>query len=84
MGMFRAVRSCHEPAAFLPALLNSQPMGLYSTSSLVQDARRHGVEVRPVDVSISTWEAKLEPARGAQPAVRLGLNNIREMEREAA
>ena len=41
---------CHEPAAFLCALLNSQPMGFYSPSQLVQDARRHGVEVRPVDV----------------------------------
>jgi error-prone DNA polymerase len=75
---------CHEPAAFLAALLNSQPMGFYSASSLVQDARRHSVEVRPVDVGISTWEAKLEPSGGAQPAVRLGLNNVRGMEREAA
>lgn len=75
---------CHEPAAFLTALLNSQPMGFYSASSLVQDARRHGVEVRPVDVSVSAWEAKLEPTGGAQPAVRLGLNNIRGMEQEAA
>ena len=75
---------CHEPAAFLTALLNSQPMGFYSASSLVQDARRHGVEVRPVDVSVSAWEARLEPTGGAQPAVRLGLNNIRGMEREAA
>jgi len=75
---------CHEPAAFLAALLNSQPMGFYSPSSLVQDARRHGVEVRPVDVSVSTWEAKLEPMEGGQPAVRLGLNNIRGLEQDAA
>ncbi|MEO8169461.1 MAG: error-prone DNA polymerase [Oxalobacteraceae bacterium] len=74
---------CHEPEAFLAALLNSQPMGFYSPSSLVQDARRHGVEVRPVDVCFSTWEARLEPIAGAQPAVRLGLNNIRGLEREA-
>ncbi len=44
---------CHEPAAFLTALLNSQPMGFYSRSSLVQDACRHDVEVLPVDVCIS-------------------------------
>ena len=75
---------CHQPAAFLAALLNSQPMGFYSASALVQDARRHGVEVRPVDVGVSTWEAKLEPADGAQAAVRRGLNNVRGMEREAA
>jgi error-prone DNA polymerase len=76
---------CHEPAAFLTALLNSQPMGFYSPSSLVQDACRHGVEVRPVDVCISTWDAKLEPAsQGIQSAVRLGLNNLKGLEREAA
>lgn len=76
---------CHEPAAFLAALLNSQPMGFYSPSSLVQDARRHGVEVRPVDVCISNWDASLEPStKGSQPAVRLGLNNIKGLEQEAA
>ena len=67
---------CHHPAAFLAALLNSQPMGFYSASQLVQDARRHGVEVRPVDVMVSDWEASLEPCNGQQPAVRLGLNVV--------
>jgi len=43
----------HEPAAFLAALLNSQPMGFYSPSSLVQDTHRHNVDVRAVDVCIS-------------------------------
>ena len=66
----------HEPAAFLAALLNSQPMGFYSPSQLVQDARRHGIEVRPVDIRSSAWEAALEPALGAQPAVRLGFNMV--------
>ena len=76
---------CHEPAAFLTALLNSQPMGFYSRSSLVQDACRHGVVVRPVDVSVSNWDAQLEfIAKGSQPAVRLGLNNIKGLEQEAA
>lgn len=51
---------CHEPAAFLCALLNSLPMGFYSASQLVQDARRHGIEVRPVDVTVSGWESSLE------------------------
>ncbi len=51
---------CHEPAAFLCALLNSQPMGFYSPSQLVQDGRRHGVQVLPVDVAVSGWEAALE------------------------
>jgi error-prone DNA polymerase len=51
---------CHEPAAFAGALLNSQPLGFYSPSSIVQDAKRHGVEVRPVDVTVSEWECTLE------------------------
>jgi error-prone DNA polymerase len=58
---------CHEPEAFLAALLNSQPMGFYSPSTLVQDAQRHGVVVRPVDVTRSDWEAVLEdPDCGAR------------------
>ncbi len=63
----------HHPNAFLAALLNSQPMGFYAPSQLVQDARRHGVEVRPVDVLASAWECTLEPCADAAPAVRLGL-----------
>lgn len=51
---------CHEPAIFLAALLNSQPMGFYAPSQLVQDARRHNVEVRPVDIMHSDWETTLE------------------------
>ncbi|MCX7294005.1 error-prone DNA polymerase [Janthinobacterium sp.] len=75
---------CHEPAAFLCALLNSQPMGFYSPSQLVQDARRHGVQVLPVDVAVSGWEAALEDGQGAAPAVRLGLNSLFGMRVEAA
>jgi len=51
---------CHEPAAFVCALLNSQPMGFYAPSQLVQDARRHDVQVRPVDVLLSAWDCTLE------------------------
>ncbi len=56
---------CHHPAAFLAALLNSQPMGFYTPGQLVQDARRHGVTVLPVDVSHSDVEALLVPAPDA-------------------
>ena len=51
---------CHEPACFLAALLNSQPMGFYGPSQLVQDARRHGVRVLPIDVLRSAWDCTLE------------------------
>jgi error-prone DNA polymerase len=50
----------YEPACFTAALLNSQPMGFYSASQLVQDARRHGVQVRAVDVLCSDWDCTLE------------------------
>ena len=51
---------CHEPAAFLAAMLNSQPLGFYSSSQLIQDAQRHDVDVRPIDVTVSEWDAALE------------------------
>ena len=66
---------CHHPAEFLAALLNSQPMGFYSASQLVQDARRHDVVVRPPDVMSSDWDCTLEDLPQA-PAVRLGLRLI--------
>ena len=53
---------CFEPAAFLAALLNSQPMGFYAPAQLIQDARRHGVELRAADVTVSEWDCTLEPA----------------------
>lgn len=67
---------CHHPAAFLCALLNSQPLGFYSPSQLVQDARRHRVQVRAVDVACSDWDSTLEFAEGQPPAVRLGLRLV--------
>lgn len=73
---------CHEPEAFLAALLNAQPMGFYSPSQLVQDARRHGVQVLPVDIGISHWDTRLEPA-GERPAVRLGLSRVKGLSKEA-
>src|SRR5260221_3160811 len=62
---------CHHPAAFCAALLNSQPMGFYAPSQLVQDARRHGVEVRPPAVNLSDWDCTLEGG-----ALRLGLRMV--------
>jgi len=82
----------HEPACFLAAMLNSQPLGFYGPAQLVQDARRHGVEVRAVDVAHSDWDCKCEsmgsdhrlaqqgvcsdPIRIGQPAIRLGLRLV--------
>ncbi|HZX83609.1 MAG TPA: error-prone DNA polymerase, partial [Reyranella sp.] len=66
---------CHHPAEFLAAMLNSQPLGFYSPSQLVQDAKRHGVEVRPADVLHSELNCTLENLPHA-PAVRLGLRML--------
>jgi error-prone DNA polymerase len=76
---------CYEPAAFTCALLNSQPMGFYAPSQLVQDAQHHGVEVRPVDVLISEWDCTLERDEtqgGEQPALRLGLRMVKGLSEE--
>ncbi len=78
---------CHTPAAFTCALLNSQPMGFYSSSQLVQDVRRHDVEVRPVDINRSDWDCSLESAvdaNGNRAAVlRLGLRMVKGLAEKA-
>ena len=70
---------CHEPECFLAAMLNSQPMGFYAPSQLIQDAQRHHVKVLPPDVCFSDWDSKLGsdsnfPAD--RPPVRLGLRLV--------
>jgi len=78
---------CHEPAAFCCALLNSQPMGFYTPSQLIQDIRRHSILVHPVDVTLSDWDHTLEAvaektpittsSTTTQPAIRLGLRIVK-------
>lgn len=76
---------CHEPAAFACALINSWPMGFYSPDQVLQDARRHGIEVRPVDVRHSDWDCSLEPVgQDDQLAIRLGLRMVRGFREEDA
>lgn len=66
----------HYPAAFAASLINSQPMGFYSPSTIVRDAQAHGVEVLPVSVADSQWDCSLQgPA--PRPSIRLGLRLIR-------
>jgi error-prone DNA polymerase len=80
----------HHIAAFTAALLNSQPMGFYAPSQIVQDAQRHGVEIRPIDILASEWDCTLEggvmrstvgvPPQSwgvGGPALRLGLRMVR-------
>jgi error-prone DNA polymerase len=74
---------CYYPAALTAALINSQPMGFYAPHSLVDDARRHGVEVRPIDVSRSCWDCTLESTEKG-PALRLGLRLVRGLREQTA
>jgi error-prone DNA polymerase len=67
-----AWQKAHYPAHFACALINAQPMGFYSPSAIIQDAQRHGVQVRDVCVSHSFWDCSLE-----EKALRLGLRLVK-------
>jgi error-prone DNA polymerase len=67
---------CHFPSEFTCALLNAQPMGFYSIATIVEDAKRQGVEVRPVDVGVSRWDCTLEKLDD-RFAVRMGLRFVK-------
>ncbi len=68
---------CHYPDIFATALLNSMPMGFYQPAQIVIDARKHGVEVRPVDVNHSEWDNILEEKSGKYFAIRLGFRQVK-------
>jgi len=70
-------------AAFTCALLNNQPMGFYSPGTLIKDAQRHGLRVRPVDVMTSDWNCTLEQNEGER-VVRLGLRYVRGLQQAIA
>jgi error-prone DNA polymerase len=70
-------------AAFTAALLNNQPMGFYSAATLVKDAQRHGLKVKPIDVTRSNWNCSLEESDG-KIAMRIGLRYVRGLQQIAA
>ncbi len=70
-----AYLKCHHAAAFCAAMLNCYPLGFYHPATLVKDAQRHGVEVRPIDVTRSDWRCTIGKS-SAQMALRLGLKYI--------
>lgn len=75
----------HYPAEFAAALVNSQPMGFYSPSTLLQDAQRHGVVLVPLDVGVSDWDCVcVRPEREGQATLRLGLRLVNGFGRDAA
>jgi error-prone DNA polymerase len=75
----------HHGASFLCAMLNNYPLGFYHPATLVKDAQRHGVAVRPIDVTRSDWKCTIERAKGESKAlsVRLGLRYVRGLREEA-
>ena len=71
---------CHYHAEFTCALLNAQPMGFYAPATIVEDAKRHNVMMRPIDVQVSEWDCTLEPCEGSGGggfAVRMGLRYVK-------
>jgi error-prone DNA polymerase len=94
-----AYLKCHYLAAFTAAILNNQPMGFYSAATLVKDAQRHGLKIKPIDVTCSEWLCTLERIadrkdhslsseksldKNAEFAVRLGLRFIKGLRAETA
>jgi len=81
---------CHYPDVFTCGLLNALPMGFYSAATIIEDAKRHDVEIRPIDVCASSWECTLEEREpsedrvgsGADFAVRLGARFVKGLRRD--
>jgi error-prone DNA polymerase len=73
---------CFYPDVFACALLNSMPMGFYQPAQIVIDAKKHGVEVRPVDINYSLWDNNLEEQAGKYKAMRLGFRQVKGLRQE--
>ncbi len=73
---------CYYPDVFAGALLNSMPMGFYQPAQIVIDARKHGVDVRAVDINYSTWDNRLEERSGNYCALRLGFRQVKGLREE--
>ncbi len=67
---------CHYLPEFTCSLLNAQPMGFYSPATIIDDAKRHGLEVRPIDVQESEWDCTLEPRQASDGTAKHGASSI--------
>ena len=74
---------CHYLAAFTAAMLNNQPMGFYQPATLVKDAQRHGLKVRPIDVTCSDWLCTLKK-NGKGFSIRIGLRYVKGLRADVA
>jgi error-prone DNA polymerase len=73
---------CYYPDVFATALLNSMPMGFYQPAQVIIDARKHDVEVRPVDINHSVWDNLLEEKTGKYCPIRLGFRQVKGLREE--
>ncbi|MEO6327292.1 MAG: error-prone DNA polymerase [Ginsengibacter sp.] len=73
---------CYYPDVFACALLNSMPMGFYQPAQIIIDARKHGVEVKPVDINYSLWDNKLEEKSGKYCTLRLGFRQVKSLRKD--
>ena len=78
-----AYLKCHYLAAFTAAMLNNQPMGFYSPATLVKDAQRHGLKVKPIDITKSDWLCTLE-FEECTPILRVGMRYVKGMRESVA
>jgi len=74
-----AYLKCHHPAELLVGLINSQPMGFYPVDTLINEAKRNGVTVLPLNVNKSDWDARLEGVK----IVRMGFRNVKQIDKES-
>ena len=76
----------HHPGAFYVGILNSQPMGFYSPSQLIQDAQRHGIHIEPLDINQSLWDHQLVATdyRQQPNTIRLGLRLVKGLSKATA
>lgn len=72
----------YYPDVFACALLNSMPMGFYQPAQLIGDAKKHGVEVRPVDINYSVWDNHLEERTGKYCTLRLGFRQVKSLRQQ--
>ena len=73
---------CFYPDVFCCAILNSMPMGFYQPAQLISDAKKHGVEVREIDINYSHWDNKLEEKSGKYCSLRLGFRQVKSLRQE--
>ena len=73
---------CYYPAEFAIALINSQPMGFYAPAQILDDAKKHGVRIAPIDINHSGWDLSLEAHPNEGESIRLGMRLVRGLNRE--